>query len=71
MAKKPLPPMNPANAGKNPPFVPITFPTSPGPQKPQGTNYESTVGLYAKLYDYIYAGQNQTAVINFKWPKPV
>lgn len=68
MAKKPLPAtMDPANVGKNPPFVPIVYPTSPGPQKPKGTNYESTIGLYAKLYDYSYAGLNQTSKINQTW----
>lgn len=64
MAKKPLPPtMDPANLGKNPPFVPVTFVTTP---PPKGTYQEA--GVYAKLYDYVYAGQNQTGVINFKLP---
>lgn len=61
MAKPlPLPPMNVANVGKNPPFVPITMTSVVGPQKPKGTNYEIGVGLYAKLYDYAYNGQSQT-----------
>lgn len=67
MAKpKPLPPMNPANAGRNPPFVPPVFATAP---PPKGTYQEA--GIYQMLYDYVYNGQTQTAVINFKWPKPV
>jgi hypothetical protein len=69
MAKKPLPPMEPANSGKNPPFVPETMKTAVGP--PIAGLRESTVGLYAKLYDYVYNGQNQTATINIKIPKPV
>jgi hypothetical protein len=65
MAKKPLPAtMDPANLGKQPPFVPLAYKTTVGPQPPKGTNYEASVGLYAKLYDYIYAGQNQTSTIN-------
>jgi len=61
--------MEPANAGKQPPFVPVTFKTTVGPPLAKGTYQE--VGLYLKLYDYAYNGQSQTAVINFKWPKPV
>jgi hypothetical protein len=61
--------MDPANAGKNPPFVPPVLPTNVGPPPPKGIYQEA--GLFAKLYDYIYNGQTQVAVINFKWPKPV
>ena len=56
--------MDPANVGKNPPFVPQTMKTVVGPPPPKGTIYESDVGLYAKLYDYAYNGLNQTATIN-------
>lgn len=56
--------MYPANVGKNPPFVPLVMKTTVGPQPPKGTNYESSVGLYAKLYDYGYNGQSQTSKIN-------
>ena len=69
MAKKPLPAMDPANLGKNPPFVPLTYPTAVGPPLPKGTYQEA--GLYLKLYDYAYAGQSQTGQINIKIPKPV
>jgi hypothetical protein len=62
MAKKPLPPMEPANAGKNPPFVPLTYKTAVGPPPPKGVYQEA--GLYLKLYDYSYAGLNQTGTIN-------
>jgi hypothetical protein len=62
MAKKPLPPMDPANLGKNPPFVPTVFKTTVGPPPPKGIYNEA--GLYLKLYDYAYAGQNQTITIN-------
>jgi hypothetical protein len=61
--------MEPVNSGKQPPFVPETFKTTIGP--PAAGLYESHVGLFAKLYDYNYAGQNQTAGINIKIPKPV
>jgi hypothetical protein len=70
MAKKPLPPtMDPANAGKNPPFVPLIYKTAVGPPLAQGTYQEA--GLYLKLYDYSYAGLNQTSTINIRIPKPV
>lgn len=69
-SKKPLPPMMDVNVGKNPPFVPETFRMTVGPPPPKGT-HQTTVGLYAKLYDYSYAGQNQTSQINIKLPKPV
>ena len=70
MAKKPLPPtMDPANSGKQPPFVPPVFPTTVGPPPPKGVYQEA--GVYLKLYDYAYAGQNQTGSINIKIPKPV
>jgi hypothetical protein len=69
MAKKPLPPMEPANVGKNPPFVPLTYKTTVGPPPPKGVYQEA--GLYLKLYDYAYAGLNQTAIINIRIPKPV
>jgi hypothetical protein len=70
MAKKPLPStMDPANAGKNPPFVPLTYKTAVGPPAPPGVYHEA--GLYLKLYDYAYAGQNQTQTINIRIPKPV
>jgi hypothetical protein len=62
--------MDPVNLGKNPPFVPVVMRTTIGPNPvPKGTYQES--GIYQKLYDYVYAGQNQTAVINFKSPRPV
>jgi hypothetical protein len=65
MAKKPLPAtMSPANLGKNPPFVPEVMKTTITPL-PKGT-YEE-VGLYAKLYDYVYNGQSQTSYINQTW----
>jgi hypothetical protein len=70
MAKKPLPPtMDPANAGKNPPFAPLSLKITVGPPLPKGSYQEA--GLYLKLYDYVYAGQNQTGTINLKWPKPI
>jgi hypothetical protein len=70
MAKKPLPStMAPSNVGKQPPFVPLVMPTIVGPPPPKGIYQEA--GLYLKLYDYGYAGQNQTGVINIKIPKPV
>ena len=70
VAKKPLPPnMDSSNVGKNPPFVPPTYKMAVGPPLPAGTFQEA--GLYLKLYDYIYAGQTQTGVINIKIPKPV
>ena len=69
MAKKLLPTMDPSNLGKQPPFVPLSYPTLVGPPLPKGTYQE--VGVYLKLYDYAYAGQNQTATINIKIPKPV
>jgi hypothetical protein len=63
MAKKPLPAtMDPANLGKNPPFVPEVMKTTITPL-PKGT-YQTTVGLYAGLYDYVYNGQSQTSHIN-------
>lgn len=63
MAKKPLPStMDPSNVGKNPPFVPMTFKGVVGPQPAKGTYAEA--GLYLKLYDYSYAGLNQTGIIN-------
>lgn len=61
--------MPPANVGKNPPFVPLVLNTAVGPPQPKGVYQEA--GVYLKLYDYAYAGQNQSAQINFKWPKPV
>jgi hypothetical protein len=71
MAKKPLPiTMDPANVGHQPPFVPMVFKTTVGPQPPKGTNYEASVGLYAKLYDYAYCGLNQTSHINTAKPMP-
>jgi hypothetical protein len=54
--------MMPANTGKNPPFVPMTFPTAVGPPPAKGVYQE--VGLRLKEYDYAYCGQNQTAAIN-------
>jgi hypothetical protein len=69
MAKKPLPPMEPANVGKNPPFVPTVFKTTVGPPAAKGVYQEA--GLYLKLYDYSYAGLNQTPTINIRIPKPV
>jgi hypothetical protein len=69
MAKKPLPVMNPANQGKNPPFVPIVMKMTVAPPVAQGTYQEA--GLYLKLYDYSYAGLNQTGAINIRIPKPV
>jgi hypothetical protein len=69
MPKKNLPPMEPANLGKNPPFTPMTYRTTVGPPLPQGTYQEA--GLRLKEYDYAYAGQNQTAFINIRIPKPV
>jgi hypothetical protein len=70
MAKKPLPPtMDPANLGKNPPFVPLTYKTAVGPPPAPGVYQEA--GIYLKLYDYFYAGQNQTPTINIRIPKPV
>lgn len=69
MPKKPLPPMDPANVGIQPPFVPLTVKTTVGPPLPQGTYQEA--GLYLKLYDYNYNGQSQTAQINIRIPKPV
>jgi hypothetical protein len=69
MAKKPLPAMEPANVGKNPPFVPVTFKSAVGPPLPKGTYQEA--GVYLKLYDYSYAGLNQTGTINIRIPKPV
>ena len=63
MAKKPLPTtMDPANSGKQPPFVPEVMKGVVGPPPPKGT-YSSTDGLFAKLYDYSYAGANQTSKI--------
>lgn len=62
MTKKPLPAMDPANLGKNPPFVPLVPKTTVGPQPPKGVYAEA--GLYLRLYDYSYAGLNQTSVIN-------
>lgn len=62
--------MEPTNVGKQPPFVPVVMKTAVGPPPPKGT-YSSMEGLYAKLYDYNYNGQSQTAQINFKWPKPI
>jgi hypothetical protein len=62
--------MDPANVGKNPPFVPLVHKVTVTGNLPKGT-FTSTDGLYAKLYPYAYNGQSQTAVINFKWPKPV
>jgi hypothetical protein len=61
--------MDPVNLGKNPPFVPVTFKTAIAPLPPK--TYSSMEGLYAKLYPYSYAGQNQTGQINTKFPKPV
>jgi hypothetical protein len=61
--------MDPSNLGKNPPFVPLTYLLTVGPPLPKGTYQEA--GLYLKLYDYSYAGLNQTGVINIKVPKPV
>jgi len=61
--------MEPVNSGKNPPFVPIVFPTNPTAPPPKGTYQEA--GLRLKEYDYAYAGQNQTGTINFKVPRPV
>lgn len=61
--------MHPADVGKQPPFVPEVLKTVVGPPPPQGIYEEA--GLYLKLYDYAYAGQNQTARINFKWFPPV
>ena len=61
--------MDPANAGKQPPFVPLVPKTIVGPPPPPGVYQEA--GLYLKLYDYIYNGQTQTAAINIKIPKPV
>ena len=60
--------MDPANVGKQPPFVPVVMKSVVGPPLPSGTYQEA--GLFLKLYDYSYAGLNQTAQINFKWPKP-
>lgn len=67
MSKKPLPPMEPANVGKQPPFVPITMKTSVGPT-PKGVYQE--IGPSLMLYDYFYAGLNQTSQINFKYFPP-
>jgi hypothetical protein len=69
MPKKPLPTMDPANLGKNPPFVPIVMKATVGPPLAQGTYQEA--GVYLKLYDYAYAGANQTGSINIRIPKPV
>jgi hypothetical protein len=68
-AKKPLPAMDPANFGKQPPFAPPVYRVTVGPPLPKGTYQEA--GLYLKLYDYFYNGQGQVPTINFKWPKPV
>lgn len=69
MAKKPLPStMEPVNAGKQPPFVPLVHKVTVAPL-PSGTYQEA--GLFLKLYDYAYAGLNQTGTINIKIPKPV
>jgi hypothetical protein len=63
MAKKPLPStMDPANVGHQPPFVPEVMKTAITPL-PKGT-YQTTVGLYAGVYDYAYCGLNQTSQIN-------
>jgi hypothetical protein len=69
MPKKPLPAMAPENLGKNPPFVPVVMKMTVGPPLAQGTYQEA--GLYFKLYDYAYAGANQTGTINIRIPKPV
>lgn len=61
--------MDPSNVGKNPPFVPLVHKTTVGPPQPPGVYHEA--GLFLKLYDYVYAGQNQTGAINIKIPKPV
>jgi len=61
--------MIPSNAGKQPPFDPPVFKTTVGPPLPQGTYQEA--GVFLKLYDYSYAGLNQTSSINIKIPKPV
>jgi hypothetical protein len=62
--------MEVANVGKNPPFVPPVHKVTVTGNLPKGT-FASTDGLYAKLYPYAYNGQNQTAAINIKIPKPV
>ena len=62
--------MDPVNVGKNPPFVPEVMKTTVGPPPPKGTLHETSVGLYAKLYDYNYNGQIQTSHINTAKPMP-
>jgi hypothetical protein len=61
--------MDPANLGKNPPFVPLVPKTVVGPPPAKGVYQEA--GLYLREYDYAYAGQNQTGGINIRIPKPV
>lgn len=74
MAKKDLPAtMDKANQGKQPPFVPTTMKVAVGPPQAGSTakgSYQEA-GLYLHLYDYSYAGLNQTAQINIRIPKPV
>ena len=61
--------MEPANVGKQPPFVPLPLGDIVGPPPPKGVYQEA--GLYLKLYDYVYNGQTQTGAINIRIPKPV